>query len=168
MPNAPELAEERILASATNRSSEAAAPQHSRRSAEACGKRDGLSIGETTDEIDDSAAPALPRTLGVGHIPAEPLWVLLRNHPVADGRGIHQIQQSSRRSARVDSIRKPVVECKGEVLDGLLLAALEHREIRPVQDEVLVDELQYRHFMPCRCGHGHVTGAYGGQRVGVD
>src|SRR4030095_13611472 len=45
------------------------------------------------------------------------------------------------------------------MFDRLLLTALEHREVRPVQDEVLVDELQHGYLMPCLRIHGYISGA---------
>ena len=68
-------------------------------------------------------------------------------------------RSSSRRGARPASIRsRPVLECEHEMLDRLLLTALEHRQVEAGQDEVLVDELQHRHLMPCRRIHGDIAG----------
>jgi hypothetical protein len=54
------------------------------------------------------------------------------------------------------------------MFDRLLLTALKHRQVGPVQDEVLVDELQHRHLVPGRRIHGDVAGSDRWMRVRTD
>ena len=55
---------------------------------------------------------------------------------VAEGRRIDQVDQPARRASGVLPVRQPLVQADDEVLDGLFLPALEHRQIGPFEDEV--------------------------------
>ena len=81
-----------------------AAPQQPARSTQPGAERDALSVRQAADEIDDPATSSHSRQIGIGHIPAEPLWMLLGRSLIAVACCVYQIQQPARRPICVDAV----------------------------------------------------------------